>query len=211
MVSLICLTITLTACGPGPASSAALDALPLVEAADTPVSSLPPPPPPLTEYSDWYARRLMVHKVAAALILPAFVLQYMSGRELLNKGQAAPQWARSIHKPLAWGVAGLFAVNTVTGVWNLWDARRDPTDRTRRTLHGVLMLLADAGFVATEVSGMNAHHQSRVSQGGVYGPGGGTVSAATALSTRRLHKNLAYVSMGLAVVSVAIMLPPFKH
>jgi hypothetical protein len=41
----------------------------------------------------------------------------------------------------------LFTVNTITGVWNLWDSRNDPAGRTRRYLHAVAMLASDAGFV----------------------------------------------------------------
>ncbi len=37
---------------------------------------------------------------------------------------------------LAASIAVLFGVNTVTGVWNLRDARKDPAGRTRRTVHG---------------------------------------------------------------------------
>jgi len=40
-------------------------------------------------------------------------------------------------------------LNSVTGVWNLWESRHQPAGRTRRTLHGLLMLAADAGFGAT--------------------------------------------------------------
>ena len=45
---------------------------------------------------------------------------------------------------LAAGVAVLFGVNTVTGVWNLWEGSRNPSGRTKRLVHGILMLCADA-------------------------------------------------------------------
>ncbi len=41
---------------------------------------------------------------------------------------------------------GVFGVNTVTGLWNLWDARNDPDGRTLRTVHALTMLAADAAF-----------------------------------------------------------------
>ncbi len=46
-------------------------------------------------------------------------------------------------------IGTLFAVNTVTGVWNLWEGRKDPSNRKLRIAHGLLMLAADAGFLAT--------------------------------------------------------------
>jgi hypothetical protein len=46
-------------------------------------------------------------------------------------------------------IGSLFAVNTVTGVWNLWDGRKDPNHRGRRMLHGITMLAADAGFAVS--------------------------------------------------------------
>ena len=47
------------------------------------------------------------------------------------------------------GIGSLFAVNTVTGVWNLIEARKDSVGRKRRLTHGLLMMAADAGFFAT--------------------------------------------------------------
>lgn len=173
--------------------------LPLAVDSPPPEPSLPPPPPPLTHYSNGYYTRLMIHRVAAFAILPLFAAQFIAGREIFNKGTAAPQWAQKAHNPLAVAVSGLFAVNTVTGVWNLWDARHDSSGRLLRTVHGVLMLIADAGFVATGITGWRARHQSTFGSG---------ATASQAVSTRRLHKQLAYGSMGIALVSIGIMLPP---
>jgi hypothetical protein len=50
---------------------------------------------------------------------------------------------------VAGGIGVLFTVNTVTGVWNLWDSRQDPAGRTRRIVHSALMLASDGGFLAT--------------------------------------------------------------
>jgi len=140
------------------------------------------------EYSDAYGTRLAIHRVASYAMLPLFAAQYVTGDQLMRKGSAAPQWARSAHGPLAAGVAALFTVNTVTGGWNLIEARHDPEGRTRRTLHGVLMLAADAGFVAT---GMLAN-QAENDQG-----------------ARDLHRTVALGSIGTSLLSYAIMLPIF--
>lgn len=167
-------------------------------AARWPVSPVPPmvamvadtpAPPPLIEYTDAYYTRLQIHKWASWAMLPMFALQYASGQQMVDNGGEAPGWARDVHGPAAAGVAALFGVNTVTGVWNLWDARQDPYGRGWRNAHGILMLLADAGFVAT---GMLAEEAE---EGG---------SANT-------HRTVALTSMGVAVVSWVMMLPPFRR
>ena len=140
------------------------------------------------EYSDAYGTRLAIHRVASYAMIPLFAAQYVTGDQLMRKGSDAPQWARSAHGPLAAGVATLFTVNTITGGWNLIEARHDPAGRTRRTLHGVLMLAADAGFVAT---GMLAN------------------PAENDQNARNLHRTIALGSVGTSLLSYAIMLPIF--
>jgi hypothetical protein len=161
------------------------DAQPL--AADTPVKR---ERAHAVEYSDWYARRLMLHKAASYTILPLFGLQYYTGTQLMAKGAAAPRWVIKTHGPLATGMLVVFSVNTVTGVWNLIEARKDPSGRFARTLHGVLMLAADAGFMTTGYLAKPAENSG---------------------STRSLHRTIALSSMGAALVSYAIMLPPLRR
>lgn len=139
-------------------------------------------------YSDAYETRQTIHKRASYATLPLFAIQYAAGSQLFDKSTEAPAWARTIHGPAATAVAALFAVNTVTGVWNLWEARPDPEGRTRRTVHGLLMLAADAGFTYT---GMLAEQ------------------AETSPDKRRLHRQVALTSMGVATVSYLIMALPF--
>ena len=53
----------------------------------------------------------------------------MLGQKILNgqrTGHFASDGTRSAHKVVAGGLGALFAVNTVTGVWNLIEARHDP-------------------------------------------------------------------------------------
>lgn len=142
------------------------------------------------EYSDWYYRRLTIHRWASYATIPVFVAQYIVGEKLIDdlardgEGEDDDSKYRGAHGALAGGVAGLFGVNTVTGLWNLWDARKDPNGRTRRTLHAISMLVADAGFVATAVTAEDAAESS---------------------SRRDTHRTLALSSMGLATVSTAVM------
>ena len=80
-------------------------------------------------YSDWYARRLRVHRYGSYVMLPLFVTQYVLGDKLLAQKDA--QYAgtrltpiddglRSTHAVVAGAVGVLFAVNTATGLWNLF-------------------------------------------------------------------------------------------
>lgn len=140
------------------------------------------------EYSDAYGTRLTIHKIASYAMIPLFAAQYAAGDQLMRKGRDAPQWARSSHGALATGVAALFTVNTITGGWNLVEARHDPEGRTRRTVHGLLMLVADAGFTATGLLANRAENDA---------------------GARNLHRTLALGSMGTALLSYAIMLPIF--
>lgn len=137
-------------------------------------------------YSDGYYTRLKIHKIASYATIPLFAAQVWSGTKLWNDGEHAG-FARDIHGPVAASIAGLFAVNTVTGAWNLWEGRKDPNGRTRRWIHGLLMITADAGFVATGASAPDDDD-------------GGEEGGATR------HRNLALGSMGIALGSYLMML-----
>lgn len=137
------------------------------------------------EYSDGYYTRLKIHKYASYAMLPVFVGQYVAGQKLYDG--TGSEGTRSVHGALAAGTAVLFGVNTVTGVWNLSEARKDPTHRTKRMLHGGLMLLADAGFVAT----------------GLMAP---EVEEGESSGNRSAHRTVALASMGVATVAYLMML-----
>ena len=94
-----------------------------------------------------YYRRLEVHRVVGYGVPPLFLLEYLAGQKLLQEGSAAPLWAEKVHKPAAYALAGLFTVNTVTGLINLAEARKVEQGKTRRWVHSLLMLAADAGFI----------------------------------------------------------------
>lgn len=146
------------------------------------------PRPRAFEYSDGYRTRLKIHKYASLATLPLFVAQVAVGQKLYDGN--ASDGTRSAHSALAAGTAGLFAVNTVTGIWNLREGRQDPNHRTKRKLHGFLMMAADVGFVAT---GMLAPDDD---EGGLEGGGG----------NRSTHRTVALASMSVATVAYLMML-----
>jgi hypothetical protein len=144
------------------------------------------------EYSDGYRTRLKIHKYASFATLPLFVAQFAVGQKLYDgNGSDA---LRSAHGALAGGTAVLFGVNTVTGVWNLREGRKDPNHRTKRMLHGLLMLAADAGFVATGLLTPEGERERR----DAFEPPGGT--------SRTTHRAVALASMGVATVGYLMML-----
>jgi hypothetical protein len=146
----------------------------------------------LFEYSDAYATRLTIHRIASYATLPLFLAQLITGEALLRDRSSPPEWAGAVHKPVAFGLAGLFVVNTVTGGLNALEAGHDPHADPRATAHALLMLLADAGFVFTGLT---------VESAGTVGPLG---------RIRTKHRKAALISMGFATVGYAIMLPPFR-
>jgi hypothetical protein len=137
------------------------------------------------EYSDAYATRLTIHRIGSYAVLPLFAAQYYLGDRLINGGDV-PGWVKPAHGVAAGAIGALFAVNTVTGIWNLYDSRKDPSGRARRYLHTALMLSADAGFAYT-----------------------GLVTAGEASEgdddDSNTHRNAALVSIGLATAGTLMM------
>ena len=155
-------------------------------------SQAPPARRPVAfEYSEGYKTRLKIHKYASYATLPLFVAQFAVGQKLYDgNGSDA---TRTAHGILAGGTAVLFGVNTVTGVWNLSEARKDPNGRTKRMVHGILMAVADAGFVVTGLTAPESEHEGRLA----YESGG---------NNRSTHRAVALTSMGIATVAYVMML-----
>jgi len=144
------------------------------------------PPPPFV-YSDAYHTRLKIHKIASFTYLPLVAAQGVLGKMLYD---SPTDTRKTLHKANAWAIGGLFAVNTVTGTWNLIEGRKDPNGRTRRVIHSVLMLASDAGFLATSLKSPRDH-----------GP-----KSVTYFDDRTSHRNLAIASISTATVGYLIML-----
>ena len=148
------------------------------------------------EYSEGYRVRRKIHKYASYATLPLFVAEFVVGQKLYDQYPNASDSTRSAHGALAAGTGVLFGVNTVTGVWNLSEGRKDPSHRTKRMVHGILMLVADAGFVATGLLAPESEHGER----------GDLFAASDNSSQRSTHRTVALTSMGVATVGYLIML-----
>ncbi len=154
-----------------------------------PSTQLPPPRPKAVSYSSGYSMRAKIHKYASIATLPLFVSEAIVGQKLMNRTNGEDS-LRSVHSALAAGTGVLFGVNSVTGVWNMWETRKDPGHR-KRMFHGILMLAADAGFVAT--AALAPHRED----------GGAGVRRISDAST---HRAVAFASFGIASVSYVYML-----
>jgi hypothetical protein len=142
-------------------------------------------------YSDGYHTRAKIHRTASFASLPLFGAEALLGQSLYNSPSSGK---RTAHIVVGSAIMGLFAVNSVTGVWNLVDARKDPKGRTLRWVHGLLMLGADVGFVATVATGPG------------HGKRDGVVTTETIQSRAATHRNVAYASLGVATLGYTIML-----
>jgi hypothetical protein len=148
-----------------------------------------PARPKAFTYTHAYEVRARIHKTASYATLPLFVAEAIVGQKLFNQTQRSES-LRSAHSALAAGTAVLFGVNSVTGVWNLWEARKNSSGKAKRLFHGILMLGADAGFVAT----------------GALAPGEEDHGGPRSGDRASTHRVVALTSMGVATISYLFML-----
>jgi hypothetical protein len=137
-------------------------------------------------YSSGYETRRKIHKYASFATLPLFATELWLGQSLYNDPTQAGS-KKGLHGAVGAGIIGLFGVNTVTGVWNMWEARNDPEGRTLHLIHGLLMLAADVGFVDTWATAPNTR-------------------SVTFATDERTHRRIAVTSISVATASYVIML-----
>lgn len=149
--------------------------------------------PVAIEYSHAYQVRLKIHKYASFATLPLFGAELWLGQSLYTNTPTDRGDARKgLHAFVGSSIIGLFGLNTVTGAWNLFgEGRKDPHHRTLRLVHGLLMMAADGGFVATTMSGPNSRRFSE---------------ALTYESDKAYHRDVAIASISTATVGYLIML-----
>ena len=137
--------------------------------------------PRAIEVSDWYSRRLTIHRYVAYATVPVFALQWAAGDRLYKHGSQAPGWAKTAHRAGATSLAAMFTVNTVTGAWYWWDSGSASQGRVLRTLHALTMLGSDAAFT---YAGIKLSDE-----------------AETSSAKRSQHRTVALSAMGVTVVS----------
>jgi hypothetical protein len=140
------------------------------------------------ETSEAYQTRAKIHKYTSFATLPLVGTELLVGESLYNSNSNS---AKGAHIAIGTGIVGLFAVNTVTGVWNLWESRTNPAGRTKRLVHGLLMIASDAGFAATAMTG----------------PGNSRNTVSSTFDDRKaLHRTIAITSISLATAGYLFML-----
>ncbi|HEV8495633.1 MAG TPA: hypothetical protein VGQ56_02140 [Gemmatimonadaceae bacterium] len=140
--------------------------------------------PRAVSYSDWYYRRLEIHRWGSYAELPLFGGEYWLGNKLISRDEIPASWMKPMHSMVAGALGVLFTVNTITGVWNLYESRESTDDRALVWTHSALMLAADAGFAITGALAGDAHHLGRAAD---------------------RHRNAATISIGLATAGTALM------
>ncbi|MES2180309.1 MAG: hypothetical protein V4550_20815 [Gemmatimonadota bacterium] len=145
--------------------------------------------PRAVEVSEYYELMLRIHRYASYSMIPMFAVQAVAGNQLFQadkSGAPRPSWAKSAHSLGAAGLGTLFSVNTVTGLWTLYESRSNEVGRTKRLIHSALLLASDAGFAYTGLVLAGDAEHSAVG--------------------RADHRNYAYYSMGAALAGYGVML-----
>jgi hypothetical protein len=151
-----------------------------------------PTRPVAIEYSNGYQLRRTIHRYASFATLPLFATEFALGQSMYNNTPADDSSKRAIHGAVGAGIVGLFGVNTVTGAWNLFgEGRKDPNHRTLRLVHGLLMMAADVGFLATTMSGPNSRNPRH---------------ALTYEADKVTHRNLGVASISIGTAGYLLML-----
>jgi hypothetical protein len=141
------------------------------------------------EYSGFYRARLKVHRVLSYTMIPLFIGSYLTGDQILKHRvdhTDPPKWASDLHRPFAIATGSVFAVNTVTGLWNLWDSRKNPVGQTKRTIHSLLFIAATAGFT---YAGTSLAHDAKNNE-----------------DPHHFHRTVAVASMGVSLLSWGMMI-----
>ena len=143
------------------------------------------------QHSDGYQLRAKIHKYASLATIPLFATELVLGQSLYSTPSNAGS-LRGVHAAVGAGIVGLFGVNTVTGAWNLFgEGWSEKQGRTLRLVHGLLMMAADVGILATTASGPNS---------------GSRRGALTFETDKVTHRNIALASISVGTAGYLLML-----
>jgi hypothetical protein len=160
-------------------------------------SAQPPDNQPLhpvaIEHSDAYQTRAKIHKYASFATLPLFATELWLGQSVFNSSPGGAGSKKGAHIAVGSGIIGLFAVNTVTGAWNMFggEGRQEKEGRRLRLVHGVLMMAANGGFLATWAT---APHGDRFR------------AAPNVNNCRSTHRDIAVASISVGTAGYLLML-----
>ena len=139
------------------------------------------------EYSEGHETRAKIHKYVSWATLPLIGTEFWLGQRLYDN-PGSDDDLRGVHGTVGAGLIGLFAVQSVTGVWNLLEAGSAPGHKKRLT-HGLIMLAAEGGFIAAAAMAPG-HSRTGISLD----------------ADRSTHRTVAVVSMGVGTAGYLWML-----
>ena len=145
--------------------------------------------PVAIEYSDAHETRAKIHKYASWATLPLMGAEFALGEKLYNDTNSETDSLRGVHGAVGAGLIGLFGVNSVTGLWNLLESNQAP-GHTKRLVHGIMMLAAEGGFVASAASA----------------PGHSRNPLVAIDTNKATHRDIAFVSFGVGTAGYLLML-----
>jgi hypothetical protein len=171
----------------------AASATPLADALAVEAAKLAAAPqgarPVAIEYSDAHETRAKIHKYTSWAALPLMATEFALGEKLYNDPNSTTSSSRGVHGAVGAGLIGVFAAQSITGVWNLVESNQAP-GHTKRLVHGLLMLAAEGGFVAAAVTA----------------PGHGRNDLINFDANKATHRNIALVSLGVGTGGYLMML-----
>jgi len=147
--------------------------------------------PSAIQHSDEYLMRAKIHKYASFATLPLFAAELALGQSLYNSSSG--ESGKGLHAAVGSGIIGLFAANTVTGVWNMYGAegRQETDGRGLRLVHGLLMMAAEAGFLATWATAPSGDNERR---------------GTTNQNDKSTHRTIAITSISVGTAGYLVML-----
>jgi hypothetical protein len=207
-VSLTAALLTASSAARAIAQDAAVDQ-PAVSASATPISDSlaaeaarlaadPQDPqgarPVAIEYSDAHETRAKIHRYLSWAVLPVMATEFALGQQLYNDPNSINSSSRGVHGAVGAGLIGLFAVQSVTGVWNLVEENSAPGQK-KRLVHGFMMLAAEGGFIAAAAMA----------------PGHSRNDLINFDANKSTHRNVAVVSIGVGTAGYLLMLLTKNH
>jgi heme A synthase len=158
-------------------------------------SQVPPPlsqpAPSPTVYTHAYEVRADIHKYASWATIPVFAAEWALGQSLYDNPSSSGA-RRGAHAAVGTAIVGLFGVQAVTGVWNLWASRHDPLGRKIRVAHSALMLASNVGLLVASANGPSSRKPDFN-------------------SAKVTHRNVAIASIGVGTAGYLLVLFRRSH
>jgi hypothetical protein len=150
--------------------------------------------PVAIEYSDAHETRAKIHRYVSWAVLPLMATEFALGQSLYNDPNSTTSNLRGVHGAVGAGLIGVFAAQSITGVWNLLEEGGAPGQK-KRLVHGFMMLAAEGGFIAAAAMA----------------PGHSRNDLVNFDANKSTHRNVAVVSIGVGTAGYLLMLLTKNH